>query len=294
MNSKQIEMVLAVEQTLNFTKAADMLYLSQPTLTYQIQALESEVGFKIFDRSQKSVAITPAGKTFLKALSRLAADYKTAVEQAQNYSESYDEDITLSLPYRSAVHLLPQAIQKMKAAHPTTLIVPKFHTRESVALFLRGEADVAFGDFDVMKHAQGVNCIPLYESKIYLVCHKNDPLAVKRIITANDLRGRTLMVGGGSQKPLQAVQKRVIEQTRIPFFNSDDHETTLTNIAAGRGVVLAPGFLRDRGDADFRWIPFDCDEVLRCCLCVKENESRAAVKDFIQILLKLYENETEL
>ena len=291
MNTKQIEMVLAVAETLNFTKAAELLFTSQPTLTYQIQSLENELHFKIFDRTQKSVVVTPAGKSFIETLRHLAAEYKTAVEQAQNYSEKYDEDITISLPYRSAIHLLPQAIRQMQKFHPSTLIVPKFNWRESINQFNRGEIDILFGDLDVLKHTSGVNAIPFYDSRIYFVCNKTDKLAEKKVVTASDLVGRTLMVGGGSQKQLQAVQNRVIDQMHISFFNSDDHETSLTNIAAGKAIVLAPGFLRDRGDHDFAWIPFDCHEVLHCCLAVKETERRQSVSDFVDILIKLYEKE---
>ena len=291
MNTKQIEMILTVADTLNFTKAAEILYIAQPTLSYQIQTLENELHFKIFDRTQKSVVITPAGKSFIEAMRNLSLQYRTAVEQAQNYSERYSEDITISLPYRGSIHLLPEAMRKMKALHPETLIVPKFNWRESMNMFQKGEVDIFFGDYEIMKHMTGVKTVHFYDSHIYLVCDAGDRLAKKQVVTAEDLRGRTLMVGGGSQKQLKAVQDKVIETTHIPFFNSDDHETTLTNIAAGNAIVLAPGYLRDRNDHTFKWIPFDCHEILPCSLSIKESENRQSVNDFIRILLELYSKE---
>ena len=291
MNTKQIEMILTVADTLNFTKAADILYIAQPTLSYQIQTLENELHFKIFDRTQKSVVITPAGKAFIETMRNLSLQYRTAVEQAQNYSEKYREDITISLPYRSCIHLLPSAMRKMKTIHPETLIVPKFNWRESMNMFQSGEIDIFFGDYDIMKNMTGVKTVHFYDSHIYLVCDANDKLAKNQVATATDLIGRTLMVGGGSQKQLKAVQERVIAETHIPFFNSDDHETTLTNIAAGNAIVLAPGYLRDRNDHSFAWIPFDCHEILPCSLSVKESENRQSVKDLIEILLEMYSRE---
>ena len=71
MNTKQIEMVLALSETLNFNKASQMCFISQPTLSYQIQMIEEELKFKIFDRTQKSVNLTPAGKSFVESLRKI-------------------------------------------------------------------------------------------------------------------------------------------------------------------------------------------------------------------------------
>ena len=65
---------------------------------------------------------------------------------------------------------------------------------------------------------------------------------LKNIITESDLYGRTLMVGGGSPAALKSVQQRLISSKKIDYFNSPDHDTTLTNVASGRGVCLARVF----------------------------------------------------
>ena len=99
--------------------------------------------------------------------------------------------------------------------------------------------------------------------------------------------GRTLMVGGGSPAALKAVQHRLIASGRIAYFNSPDHDTTLTNVAAGRGVCLAPGFLNDHS-GQFAWIPFDCPERFSCVLCTHREDRRESVKVFLHILKRLY------
>ena len=97
------------------------------------------------------------------------------------------------------------------------------------------------------------------------------------------------MVGGGSPAALKAVQHRLIASGRIEYFNSADHDTTLTNVAAGRGVCLAPGFLNDHS-GQFAWIPFDCAESFSCVLCTHKSDTRASVTAFIEILQKLYKD----
>ncbi|MCH5180286.1 MAG: LysR family transcriptional regulator [Erysipelotrichales bacterium] len=293
MNTSQIEIILKVSETLNFTKASEILHISQPSLTYQIKMAESELRFKIFDRTQKSVSITPAGKRFIESLRKLDQDYKTAVEMAQNYSEKYSEDIVISLPYRSAIHKLPDAIKEMSKINESVLITPHFGWRDRINSFINGTDDIIFEDYENLKNIKGIKIIPFYESRIYFICKKNHPLANKKLIHMDDLKKETLMVGGGSQYLLKVVQQRVLDTLHIPFFNSDDHDTTLTNIEAERAIVLAPGFLHDRNDS-FVWIPFDCHETIKCCLAIREDDNRKSIKEFIDIILKLYETENPL
>ena len=133
----------------------------------------------------------------------------------------------------------------------------------------------------------GIHVHDLFESHIYLIAQRDDPLAAKNLITEEDLYGRTLMVGGGSPQALKAVQHRLISTGKIDYFNSADHDTTLTNVAAGRGVCLAPGFLNDHS-GQFAWIPFDCRESFSCVLCTHRDDNRPNVKAFLDILKKLY------
>lgn len=53
-----------------------MLYISQPSLSYQIQVIEEEIRFKIFDRTQKSISLTPAGKMFVENVRKIHSLYK--------------------------------------------------------------------------------------------------------------------------------------------------------------------------------------------------------------------------
>lgn len=59
MNSRQIDCVLELAKVLNFNRAAENLFLSQPTLTYHIRSIEEEIGFEIFQRSGRGAVLTP-------------------------------------------------------------------------------------------------------------------------------------------------------------------------------------------------------------------------------------------
>ena len=171
--------------------------------------------------------------------------------------------------------------------HPDVLITPQFRYENGMEGFLKNETDIVFALKEQTKQVPNIRVHELFESGIYLIARREDPLAQKNLITESDIYGRTLMVGGGSPPALKAVQHRLINTGKIKYFNSADHDTTYTNIAAGRGICLAPGFLNDHS-GQFAWIPFDCKESFSCVLCTHKNDNRATLTDFIDILKKLY------
>ena len=288
MTTKQIDYCIELARTLNFSRAADNLFVSQPTFSYQIRLLEEEIGFAVFERSGKGAALTPAGAQFVSFLAGMRQDLKRAIEQGQNFSAKYRDSISISMMVRQAVYFLPEAMRLFAEAMPEVQITPVFQYGNGMEAFLRGEADVVFALQEQTRQLAGTVVHDLFESRIYLIADKDDPLAEKNLISESDLYGRTLMVGGGSPAALKAVQHRLTASGKIDYFNSADHDTTLTNVAAGRGVCLAPGFLNDHS-GQFAWIPFDCAERFSCVLCTHRDDSRASLKAFLRILKELYD-----
>ena len=287
MTTKQMDYCIELARTLNFTRAAENQFVSQPTLTYQIKLLEDEVGFPIFTRSGKGAALTPAGAQFVSFLSGMREELKRAVEQGQNFSAKYRDSISVSMMVRQALFLLPVAMRLFAAQSPEVQIVPKFEYENGIEGFLKNETDLLFALKEQTRQIPGIRVHDLFESRIYLIAQREDPLAEKNRITEEDLFGRTLMVGGGSPPALRAVQHRLIGSGRIDYFNSADHDTTLTNVAAGRGVCLAPGFLNDHS-GQFAWIPFACKERFSCVLCSHKDDQRSSLAAFLEILKGLY------
>ena len=287
MTTKQIDYCIELARTLNFSRAAENHFVSQPTFSYQIKLLEDEVGFTIFERSGKGAALTPAGAQFVTFLSGMREDLKRAIEQGQNFSAKYKDGISISMPVRQAVYFLPDAIRQFEKEKPDVQITPRFQYENGMDGFLKNESDVLFALKEQTKQVPGIVVHDLFESRIYLIAKRDDPLAAKNLIEESDLYGRTLMVGGGSPQALRSVQHRLISGDKIAYFNSADHDTTLTNVAAGRGVCLAPGFLNDHS-GQFAWIPFDCKESFSCVLCTHKDDNRASLHAFIELLKKQY------
>ena len=287
MTTKQIDYCIELARTESFSRGAENMFVSQPTFSYQIKLLEEEVGFEIFVRNGKGATLTPAGEQFVSFLTNMREELKRAIEQGQNFSTKYKENITINMMVRQALYFLPEAIREFEKQSPGTQITPRFQYTNSMDSFLKNESDIVFALEEETKQLAGTNIHKLFESHIYLICDKNDPLASKNLIRDEDIYGRTLMVGGGSPSLLRSVQQKLISSGKINYFNSPDHDTTLTNIASGKGICLAPGFLNDHS-GQFTWIPYDCRETFSCVLCTHKADKRESLSSFIRILQKLY------
>ena len=288
MTTKQIDYCIELAHTLNFSRAAENLFVSQPTFSYQIRLLEEEIGFTLFERSGKGAALTPAGAQFVSFLANMREDLKRAIQQGQNFSAKYKDSISIGLMVWQALYFLPEAMRLFSETNPDVQITPVFQYENGVEAFLRNEMDILFALKEQTRQIPGIAVHDLFESRIYLIAQRNDPLAAKNLIHEEDLYGCTLMVGGGSPAALRAVQHRLISTGKIQYFNSPDHDTTRINVAAGRGICLAPGFLNDHS-GQFAWIPFDCEEHFSCVLCTHKEDGRASLASFLKVLKKLYD-----
>lgn len=286
MDTKQMDYVLKIEETSSFNRAARALGVSQPTLTYQVRQLEREIGFEIFDRSGRTISTTPAGRQFCISLSAIRQEIRSAVAAGQNLHGRYRESITVGLSSIGEVHLLPQAIRAFAEDFPDVSVTVRFSDFNDHRAYLDGDVDIEFAFGREAEDLPETDVVPLYTSGIYLYSLPGDPLSKKSTVSEEDLRGRTLMVGGASPPELVRVQRRLIESGTVEWFNSDDPDVTTVNLLSGKGIALAPGFLNDR-DPRFAWTRLDCPESFRCVLCVRKDRPWT-VDRFVRLLTEMY------
>ena len=287
MTTKQIDYCIELARTQSFSRGSENMFVSQPTFSYQIKLLEEEVGFNIFVRNGKGATLTPAGEQFVTYLSNMREDMKRAIEQGQNFSARYHDNITISMMVRQAIYFLPEAIRIFEEKSPGVQITRLFQYDNGMDSFLKGESDVIFALKEQTKQLAGTTVHELFDSHVYLITDKEDPLAQKNLIKDEDIYGRTLMVGGGSPALLKNIHAKLISSGKIEYFNSPDHDTTLTNVAASKGICLAPGFLNDHS-GQFAWIPYDCRDAFHCVLVTHRHDQRECTASFVKTLQKLY------
>lgn len=288
MTLKQIDCAIEVAYTLNYRRAAENLFISQPSLSYQIQTLEEEIGFAIFRRSAKGTALTPAGAQLCKDLTRIRTELKEAVERARNFTSHYTDTLNIYMPMRSAIYYLPSIMRQFQAEYPHVALSVKCTSRsDRLNSLLRGNGDVIFEDEDVLSRIAEVKMHHLYRSHIYLVTPKKDPLAEMEVVTLEDLRDRTVITCSTSVQELVKAQKLVADSGYAELFNCQDYVTAITNVAAGNGVCLLPGFCNDH-NGEFTWIPVSFGGSMNCVLGTHVDDHRPETRRFVELAQTQY------
>lgn len=144
MNTKQLEYVLTLVREGSFSKAADVLNITQPSLSQYIKKIEKEIGLSLFDRTNGDVKITDAGHVYIEAGKRIL-DIEHQMENSFTDLASYKTGSLIIgvAPYRAA-SMMPVIASKFQSLHPGMhLIVREGTTEELVEGMEHGEYDLA-------------------------------------------------------------------------------------------------------------------------------------------------------
>ena len=119
MELRHLRYFVAVAEELHFGRAADMLGISQPPLSQQIQALEQELGVRLFERSNRHVALTDAGRLFLEETRQTLAQVSKSVDVVRRAEQGEIGELqigfTASAPF---VSIIPRAVFAFRQAFP--------------------------------------------------------------------------------------------------------------------------------------------------------------------------------
>ena len=242
---RHLRCVVALAEELNFRRAAGRLFITQPALSHQLQRIEEELGVRLFERSRRHVALTPAGRAFLPGARRALDNAERAARDARNAAGEGERIVLASL---EAQHLAfrPVAVQAFLADHPGVELryldlVPAEHE----AALLDGRADVALPFLPV--HQRGLEVRPAIEGRWLAILQESHPLAGQPAIRTPDLRDTPLIVPARSLNA--PVHDALLGELRAggvePIVAHEIGQTASAAplAAAGLGVVLLPAYV---------------------------------------------------
>ncbi|MGX7824795.1 LysR family transcriptional regulator [Actinokineospora sp. 24-640] len=154
MTLQQLAYFLAVAETRNFTRAARRSHVAQPSLSKQIQALESELGSPLFTRGRSGVTLTPAGEALLPIAKRISSDVDSARLEVAELAGLRRGRIRLGATPSVCVGVLADVLRRFHDAHPgVRLLVEESGSRDLTAALVAGDLDLAL----VIVPPQGVD-----------------------------------------------------------------------------------------------------------------------------------------
>src|SRR5690348_11319775 len=145
MELRHLEYFVALAEELNFSRAAKRLYITQPSLSQQIQSLEKEIGVQLLQRTKRSVRLTEAGQLFLEEAYRALDQVQQAVHTAQRADRGEIGQLTIGFVGSSAYGFLPTVIRTFRERFPeVALILRERTTVEQIQMLRDGQIQVGF------------------------------------------------------------------------------------------------------------------------------------------------------
>lgn len=237
---QRIEAFLTVARTGNVSRAAEELFVTQPALTARLRALEADLTFELFVRTNRGMRLTEAGRLYLPYAERAVAALREGEERLRQVLLHDAGTLTLGAAPGVSTYALPPMLARFSTQFPNVEIsVRTGHSEEVLDMVLREEVQLGLGR-DI-RHPD-IERIVLYEDELVLVVGAAHPLRDRDRVTLSDLEPQQLI--------LFDRESSYYELTRALFsaagimirrtIQLDNIEAAKRMVELGLGVALLP------------------------------------------------------
>lgn len=248
MTTNQLRYFITAAETLSFTEAGKLHYISQTAITQHIQALEDQLGVKLFTRQKKRVYLTPAGEIFYMEAKALLERSKIAVNKARNAADGISGSLNIGYVKGQAFSLISPLVKKFYLQNPSV----KFQLFRQAHLDLlmnleQGKLDfifnIVYGNTDLTDFSYR----RISSDRLYAVLPPGHPYAQLSSIRRYDLREEPFLLTKYYEDPSakkygHIIPNKYAESGFIPKINgrSSDAETLMVLVSAGIGITILP------------------------------------------------------
>jgi DNA-binding transcriptional LysR family regulator len=289
MELRHLRYFVAVAEEENVSRAALKLHVSQPGVSRQIQDLEDEIGFQLFERSAKSLKLTAAGKTFLTEAKAVLQHADDAVKKARAVARDGGGEIHVGYAPSLTVQILPPMLRAFQGEFPQVRVTLHDLSSEEMLTQLGGKKlHVALTARPPEKVLRNFSFVEFARYAICVAVSPVHPLAKSRALTLPQVAREPLigLTRNNYPEAYGQVVKLFAEGGHKPRF-AEEHEdgsSIIAAVEAGRGIALVPSSLACIVGTRVKLIPLKpaLPPILVGALWLKENKSEL-VKKFIAV-----------
>ena len=242
MTITQIKYVLSVNKHRNFTIAAEKCFVTQPTLSMQIQKLEEELGVKIFNRKKKPIELTEIG-------SKIVIQAKSILDEANRMQDIIDQhkgyiggEFKLGIIPTVAPTLLPLFLKTFIKSYPEIqLIVEENTTDQLIKKLKNNQIDCAIAATPLQD--ENLKEIVLYFEPFVGYLNENHPSLPKKQITLSDIESDTILLlndGHCFRNSVINLCKNKTDHNQTFYLESGSFETLTRLVDQNIGITLLP------------------------------------------------------
>ncbi len=238
---KQLRYLIALSETLSFTKAAEVCFVGQSTLSAGLKELEDALGVQLVERDKHSVSMTPIGRGVVERAQRLIVQADDLVDFVEGSAGSMVGVIKLGVIPTIAPFLLPSLLPKIREQYPNLKVV----LREDLSANLMEKLNRHELDFALIAlpyDTEGFLVKELFDDEFWLVANENDPaFKNKEIQLNNKLTDRLLLLEEGNC--LRDHTLKACKRSQLAKHDGIEATSLLTlvqMVESGLGIALLP------------------------------------------------------
>ncbi len=292
MTTRQLQNFLVLTETLNFRKASERIYIAQPALSRQIQGLEEELGFLLFDRSRKQIVLTKSGIFFKKEISKILNQIDQCIQRGVQIHQGKAGEIKIGHASSAMHSVLPDLLRYMETNLPDLKSSLVEGTNELIFDKLR-DNEVDFGFVPNAFVPDGLSSLTVYEENYLLILPKEHRLDKSNFKDLTDCKNEKWILhpqpeGFGYMEEILKIIGNYGYSPKI-VHRSPNTSTVLRMVAAGLGITMMgkstlKGFSLDLKSIELTDLPHQLDMKL-VWKTERENELESYL-DFLKHYLK--------
>jgi len=293
----QIECFLAVAGTLNFAKAAEKMCITQPAISYQIKSLENELEISLFERTTRSVRLTPAGQAFFQDMSQVYIYMSQAVKRARDIHSVQKVKLRVGIRKLFDYESMSKMIISFKERFPGTSadVIPQ-EDNDPFGDLRSGKIDIAFCYSCEHTQVSDVAVKRLYTMHYYALMNPQNPLSGRQELHFSDLKKQKVVTGGQAGSFISACAgptSMLLENAGADLSISvPSYESALIAIQANEALCVLP-MLEKTVIPGMVKIPITDSPPVNMEIAWMKTDSRVSVSAFIDIASKLFKLEKQ-
>lgn len=241
MNLKQIETFITVANCLNFTKAAEELYMTQSSVSKLIKSLEDELGTQLFYRNPR-IELTDIGKGIYRQSANIVAIIKSIPYEIENYYELSKGEIKIGIPPLTGSTFFPKIIGEFNSLYPNVEIkLFESGSKQIESKLDDGKLDIGIMVSEPLKD-KIFDSIEFVRSPLLVVLNNANYLSKHKVISLNDLRNEKFVLFQEDFKLYDDIINRCELEGFEPYIicKSSQKEFIAEMVASGVGIGFLP------------------------------------------------------
>jgi DNA-binding transcriptional LysR family regulator len=235
-----IEGFLEVARLNSVSRAAESLYVTQPTLTARLHSLERELGERLFVRARHGMRLTEAGRAFIPYAERAVRALREGRRAIEDLESGSSGQLQVAAAPAVSTYILPAVLESFVAAHPRVEVAVRTgHSEDVLRMVLNDEAQIGLGR--ALRHPE-IQLQPFYEEELILVVAPDHPFGRQGRVAMAELGSEQLIMFDRTSSYYEITHAAFLAAgvTMRGLMELDNIEAAKKMVERGLGVALLP------------------------------------------------------